>query len=389
MTGLPFKTLILLEPLGLLYGSSGRLLSPETLTGRAAEHCRPDSPALGGLVASQLQRGDVWHLHTAGPFWFHPSGELMLPAPLNLIQAEGAPSEDPANSKGKKRKQSQPHLEPLPKRHCKRHLAWRESDNGSSSGGWYPTDGLAQSRKSPNGGWIRLEDWPHVASPGRLQGGLPIYGDPWQALPHLHPRLRDDERVSAHSEAADRDGGGALFLEYGIALEPGVCLAYLSSHEVAEGRYRFGGEGHLVELRCHPLPEKLVELLSQPLDGPFALITPGLWGGPRLSRRDPIITSKNGAPPQLPWHRHGRPAAILTERPSSWRHCLGTRSAGKQDDFRLSRGRWAVPAGSCYQIAGDPLAPWAEWPEAWFPKEGFCFKQLGTALALPLSPAIS
>ena len=35
MRSLPFKTLILLQPLGLLYGSSGRLLSPETLTGRA------------------------------------------------------------------------------------------------------------------------------------------------------------------------------------------------------------------------------------------------------------------------------------------------------------------------------------------------------------------
>ncbi|MEB3167303.1 MAG: hypothetical protein VKK97_01070, partial [Synechococcaceae cyanobacterium] len=61
-----FAHLILLEPLGLLYGSSGRLLSPEALTGRASEHFPPDSPALAGLLASQLKRAEVWELTTAG-----------------------------------------------------------------------------------------------------------------------------------------------------------------------------------------------------------------------------------------------------------------------------------------------------------------------------------
>ena len=391
---MPFKALILLEPLGLLYGSSGRLLSPQTLTGRAAEHFPPDSPALAGLLASQLPRGDVWDLHTAGPFWFHPSGELMLPAPLSLIQAEGAPSKQPATHSGKGHKK--PHQdhpipkEPFPKRHARRHLRWQAGDNGSfPGGGWRPTDGQDQPRKSPSGGWIRLVDWSHVANPSRQEGGLPIYDNPWKAVPHLHPRLRDDERVSAHGEEGDEGAGGALFLEYGIGLEPGVSLAYLSSHTVAEGRYRFGGEGHLVELRCQPLPELLVELLGQPLAGPFALLTPGLWGGPRLSRRDPIVTSKTGAPPQLPWHRDGIAAAILTERPHPWRHRLGWGNAPQLEEHRLSRGRWAVPAGSCYRVSGDPLPPWAEWPETWFPKEGFSFKQLGTALSIPLSPANS
>ena len=41
MTAIPFQHLILLEPLGLLYGSSGRMLSPQALTGRAAEHFPP------------------------------------------------------------------------------------------------------------------------------------------------------------------------------------------------------------------------------------------------------------------------------------------------------------------------------------------------------------
>jgi CRISPR-associated protein Cmr3 len=75
------------------------------------------------------------------------------------------------------------------------------------------------------------------------------------------------------------------------------------------------------------------------------------------------------------------PPAILTERPRPWRHQLGSGDLSRQ---RLSRGRWAVPAGTCYRVAGG-LPPWVAWDETWFPKEGFSFKQFGTALALPLS----
>ena len=85
MTAIPFHHLILLEPLGLLYGSSGRMLSPQALTGRAAEHFPPDSPALAGLLAGQLESGSLRELFTAGPFWFDStSDQLMLPAPLTL-----------------------------------------------------------------------------------------------------------------------------------------------------------------------------------------------------------------------------------------------------------------------------------------------------------------
>jgi hypothetical protein len=94
MSALPFAYLLLLEPLGLLYGSSGRTLSPETLTGRAAEQFPPDAPTIAGLIASQLERPSglntqdtpLWNLHTAGPFWINLDGDLMLPAPLTLLQ---------------------------------------------------------------------------------------------------------------------------------------------------------------------------------------------------------------------------------------------------------------------------------------------------------------
>jgi CRISPR-associated protein Cmr3 len=310
----------------------------------------------------------------------------MVPAPMSLIQEQGAPTPMVDNDRPQGRKRPLSDQDPLPQRHCKRHLSWLKGEDGARPDGWLPADGKDLPRKRPDGGWIRLRDWPDAANPCQRPEGLPIYDHPWQAVPHLHPRLREDERVSAHGEDGGPAAAGALFLEYGIALLPGVSLAYLSSHAIAEGRYRFGGEGHLVELRCQPLPDTLVSLLSAPLDGPFALVTPGLWGGPRLSRRDPIITSKDGSPPQLPWHRNGAPVALLTERPRPWRHRLGQGIRQQQgDQHRLSRGRWAVPAGSCYRVAGDPLPPWSDWPEAWFPKEGFSFKQFGTALALPLT----
>lgn len=346
MISIPFQHLVLLEPLGLLYGSSGRLLSPEALTGQAAEHFPPDSPAIAGLLANGLDRDSRWHLHTAGPFWWSATEELMLPAPLTLLQER----------LGEQRFSS-------------RRLSWREGDGELSPAGWRPTDGGEPPRKAPSGGWVAVSDWHRLGQEQQVA----VHDDPWQAVPHLHPRLREDERVSA--------GENALFLEYGIALDPEVRLAYLSSHEVQSGVYRFGGEGHLVQLRCQALPSALIELLQAPLATTFALITPGLWGGPKLSLREPIDTSApNG---RQPWHQSGHPPAILTGRPRPWRHRLG--EGTNNGRRRLSRGRWAVPPGSCYRLHGQPLPPWSEWPVAWFPREGFSFKQLGTALALPLA----
>lgn len=350
----PFEHMILLEPLGLLYGSSGRMLSPEALTGRVNEHFPPDTPALAGLLANRLDRAEVWNLHTAGPFWIHPDKGLMLPAPFTLLQ-ERHPSEG---------------------RSSRRRLAWCDGDDSFSPAGWRPIDNMDLPRKAPRGGWIALDDWKFV---GRAGERISIHDNPWQAVPHLHPRLQEDQRTSA--------GDGALFLEYSIALRPGVSLAYLSSHEVPEGVYRFGGEGHLVQLCSQVIPETLTTLLAQDLSAPFALITPGVWGSPKLSLREPIDSSVPKG--RMPWHRNGRAPGILTDKPRPWRHRLGvgdgnTDPEGRSKIRRLSRGRWAVPAGSCYQLSGDPLGPWVQWDEKWFPKEGFSFKQLGTALALPI-----
>ena len=342
----PFRYLISLDPLGLLYASSGRFLSAENLVGQAGEHFPPDSPAIAGLIAGQLPRSEVRELHTAGPFW-HRGEEMYLPAPLNLLQETA--------------------VAPCSNRSVIARLEWQNCRDENVEGGWSAARGQALPAKPVKGGWLPLSKWTSQAD-----SGLQVHANPWKEMPHLHPRLRDDERVSAQEDA--------LFLELAVALEPGVSLAYLSSHEIPAGRYRFGGEGHLVELRSLPIPAALLDLLTEPLSGSFALVTPGLWGGSRLSLREPLI---HGQTPAIqPWHRHGHGPAILTERPRPWRHRLG---GGVNGQSRLSRGRWAVPAGSCYHLSpGLELPPWPDWPESWFPKEGFSFKQLGTGLTLPL-----
>lgn len=343
MDTMPFQHLISLEPLGLLYGSSGRFLSADNLTGLAGEHFPPDSPAFAGLIAGQLPRDRVRDLHTAGPFWCRlDEGELdpRLPAPLTLLQNDGGA--------------------------VAARLHWQPE-----AGAWQPDCDCGP--KPAQGGWVRLSQWGRWSSPD-----LQVEANPWKATPHLHPRLEDDQRVSAQE--------GALFLELAMALESGVALAYLSSEAIPEGCYRFGGEGHLVQLRCHPIPARLLELLACPQgfgpEQPLALITPAVWGSRKLSMREPLDAARS--PASHPWRMHQQGPGILTDRPRPWRFRLGSGAEG-QASRRLARGRWCLPAGSCYALPeGLQLPPWAQWPESWFPSEGFSFRHFGTGLALPL-----
>lgn len=342
MAHFPFRHLISLEPLGLLYGSSGRFLSAENLTGLAGEHFPPDSPAMAGLLAAQLPRSQVRELHTAGPFWCRldePELDLRLPAPLTLLQQQDGS--------------------------VQARLCWQVEASA-----WQADAPCAA--KPRQGGWVRLSQWGHWHHPE-----LRVEANPWTAKPHLHPRLDDDQRVSAQE--------AALFLELAMALEPGVALAYLSSESIAEGCYRFGGEGHLVQLRSHPVPDRLLQLLECPdgfgADQPLALITPGVWGSRKLSMREPLDTSR--PPASHPWRSHQQGPGILTDRPRPWRFRLGAGSEGRR---RLSRGRWCLPAGSCYALPqGLRLPAWSGWPEAWFPREGLSLRHFGTALAVPLN----
>ena len=388
----PFRCLLSLEPLGLLYGSAGRFLSAENLTGRSGEHFPPDSPALAGLVAAQLHAegrgGEVRELLTSGPFWLelddiNRKGEVdpLLPAPLNLLQKSVGAGENTAGELGRSPDAAGPPLQQG--NGSRRGKGKKEADPGRrkrkrsrrvvaklqpGEQGWSLPEGDDMPGKPLRGGWIRLSQWEQQQRLDRIE----VCSDPWKPVPHLHPRLQAEQRCSA--------GEAALFLEYGIALRPGAALAYLSSHEIREGRYRFGGEGHLVELRCHQVPEAFSRLLSQPLAGSFALVTPAVWGSRRMSEREPLDTSRR--PALWPWHHNRAGPLLLTDRPRPWRYRIGGGSSGRS---RLSRGRWAVPAGTCYQLPGGlRLPPWPAWEKSWFPREGLSLRQFGTALALPL-----
>lgn len=198
-------------------------------------------------------------------------------------------------------------------------------------------------------------------------------------MPHLHPRLQENQRtVAIESEQ------GSLFLENAVQLEPDACLVYLSNTEIPGGWYRFGGEGHMVELECLPMGEMAKNLLQQPLSNSFAIITPAVWGSNRLSYRAP---QSNENAEDLAWDRW-QIEALLTGRPVQMRYRLGNREGHQPHQPKLlSRGRYAVPAGSVY-VLDEPLnRTWHEWDESWFPREGYSYKRWGCGLALPLDCA--
>lgn len=227
---------------------------------------------------------------------------------------------------------------------------------------------LNTREKAIDKSWIAIREWFNPQS---------VDQSPWEFLPHLHPQLRDDERRV--------DEEGSLFLENAIQMRPETCLVYLSNKAIAEGWYRFGGEGHLVNLRCVELAAEIDRLLNQPVGKSFALITPAVWGSNRLSYREPIAQQTS----DFVWSIE----ALLTERPIPFRYRLGNRKDEHDRDIHqphqpklLSRGRYAVPAGSVY-VLSHTLPAWQDWDLNWFPKEGPSLKRWGCGLALPFPAA--
>ena len=112
----------------------------------------------------------------------------------------------------------------------------------------------------------------------------------------------------------------------------------------------------------------------------MALITPGVWGSNAYSYRYPHH-------PEFP----KKNLKMLTDKPIPYRYRIGQSHANGNDHpynagrtGRLSRGRYAVPAGSVY-VFSDPLEKsWWDFPDEWFPKEGFPLKHLGCGLCLPI-----
>ncbi|GAB4460111.1 MAG: hypothetical protein OHK0037_06770 [Elainellaceae cyanobacterium] len=360
----PFRYLIAIHPLGLLYGSAGPFLSPENLVGRAGNSFPPSAATLSGIFAACYGNDGIQDLQLAGPFWSetdtldsNDKQDFFVPTPFIYLVEKG--EEAIAHT-----------------------LSWQASPSHPEQGSWRNKEGAQPIGKFESQTWLSLRQWDAPESIKRA---------PWKFLPHLHPRLELDQRRvavppsdSQVSPEEDTDAQGSLFLENAVQLPSDVCLVYLSNKRLKNGWYRFGGEGHMVEVTCHDLAGAVSDRLAPPSLGcAFALITPGVWGSNRFSLRYPDAWRS-----QIYYDEQTGQESILTAKPIPFRYRMG----GKGTVKRLSRGRYAVPAGTVY-IMRHPQPPWHEWTSHWsadlFPQEGPYLNRWGCGLALPLPHALS
>lgn len=356
-TNAEFKYLILIEPLGFLYGSAGRFLSPENLVGRSGSSFPPSAATVSGIFAAHYGDKAIQNLYLAGPFWGKTEEansdkqNFYVPTPLTYLIKNGE---------------------------LRHKLSWDATKEG-----WFDEKGKAPNDKFEKGTWLAIADWKNPTK---------VEKSPWKFSPHLHPRLKQDERrVVRKQDTNDAEQQGSLFLENAVQMPQNTYLVYLSTHNLEPGWYRFGGEGHLVEISCVEFKGKNKELLSQTLEKQFALITPAVWGSNRLSYRYPIKLQKGDFQKdeqedvdknnQFVWSVEG----LYTGRPLPFRYRLGDHNNPQPHQPKvLSRGRYAVPAGTVY-VLEEPLGKaWQHWDESWFPKEGPSLKRWGCGLALPL-----
>lgn len=363
--------LIIIEPLGFLYGSAGRFLSPENLVGRSGTSFPPSSATISGIFAANLPEDELQNLCVAGPFWgkttdnegidqVRENQNFYVPTPFNYLVKNGQ---------------------------IKYKLRWdREKE------GWFTQQEKPPADKFDKGTWVAISDWENLA---KKFEEIKVEKSPWQFNPHLHPRLDlEQRRVIVETETDDEEKQGSLFLENAVQMPPDTCLVYLSSHKLESGWYRFGGEGHLVEIESQKINEdsKIKQLLNQKIDNQLALITPAVWGSNRLSYRTPIQLEKGNPDKykqddpdqnnQFIWKN----AQIFTNRPYPYRYRLGNHHNESPNQPKLlSRGRYAVPAGTVYVLEKPLSQTWLHWDESWFPAEGVSLKRWGCGLALPLT----
>lgn len=327
-----FQHLVIVSPLGFLYGSAGAFLAPENLVGRSGSKFPPDAATLAGLFFSTNQQDKIvphetlkHELFVSGPFWAKQSDpeSFYVPIPRHRTISDDRDDEWSLDAQRK----------------------WQRS-----------SDHTAEYR------WQRIDSWQRKTS--QIRSNREMDHPPWAFVSFLHPKMQPDER-----HVVEEDG---LFLETAVQVDEDYCLIYLSTHALPEGWYRFSGEGHMVEIRCQPIAKDsaIDELLSTPIQKAFALITPGVWGSKNLSYRYPKH-------PDFP--REG--LKLLTDKATPYRYRTGHRATQRG---RLGRGRYAVPAGSVYVLKKPLKKTWWEFPEEWFPKEGFPLKHLGCGLCLPV-----
>ena len=85
--------LVVIRPLGLLYGSAGKFLSPENLVGRSGVSFPPSAATVSGIFAHQLNEepDKLNNLQLAGPFWANENqpDNFYVPTPLNCLVKDG------------------------------------------------------------------------------------------------------------------------------------------------------------------------------------------------------------------------------------------------------------------------------------------------------------
>ncbi|HBR75191.1 MAG TPA: CRISPR-associated protein Cmr3 [Cyanobacteria bacterium UBA11159] len=348
---------MLVEPLGFLYGSAGRFLSPENLVGLSGSSFPPSAATVSGIFAAHYGNDAIQNLYLAGPFWGKTEEvksakqNFYVPTPLTYLVKNGE---------------------------MRHQLHWDTAKKG-----WFDEKGEAPTDKFDKGTWIAIANW---------QKPTKVEKSPWKFSPHLHPKLEENERrVIRQDNGNNREKEGSLFLENAVEMPQDTCLVYLSTHKLEPGWYRFGGEGHLVDITSVEINQKHRQLLSQPIKKQFALITPAVWGSNRLSYRHPIQLQKGNSENDKPEDSESQDTTVwevetlYTSRAIPFRYRLGdAKNSQPHQPKVLSRGRYAVPAGTVYVLKEGISKPWHNWDESWFPKEGPSLKRWGCGLALPL-----
>lgn len=355
-----FKFLIMVRPLGLLYGSAGAFLSPENLVGRSGSKFPPDAATLSGLLLSTNREKPFadhqelkMNLTIAGAFWArdedfqYGNQDFFVPIPRSLIIDEYETDQWEIRS-GK----------------------WHRSKNKNDK------DDVKSEYN-----WQTISSWGKSADFIHKEGVAKEI--PWKFVPMLHPTLDLDQRHVRR--LADEDDRGSLFLENAVQMKEDSFLVYLSTHSIPDGWYRFGGENHLVEINSQSIASDILNLLNKPIERQFALICPAVWGTNNLSFRYPKDVRFSNKRPEM-----------LTDRPIPFRPRTVKGNNKSQRTNSLAIGRYAVPAGTVY-VLKHPLEEqyntWWKFPLEWFPggdkklptdQRPLPLKHLGCGFCLPI-----
>jgi CRISPR-associated protein Cmr3 len=351
-----FKFLIVVRPLGFLYGSAGAFLSPENLVGRSGMKFPPDASVLSGLILRANQENTFTdhqelkqNLTVAGAFWAKDDKpqNFYVPIPRSLIIGKEDADEWKISD-------------------CQ----W-EKDKDKDFDADYKWQSIRYWDNPLDEIFDKRENAKHHDKHSLHSTAEP----PWKFMSIMHPTLEHEQRrVRIPQDENDR---GSLFLENAVQMREDSCLVYLSTHKMPDGWYRFGGENHMVEISSHDLDRGILDLLNQPIKRSFALICPALWGTNNLSYRYPKDVSFSNKRPDM-----------LTHRPVPFRYRMGG---------NLGIGRYAVPEGTVY-VLNHPLEEeyntWWKFPNKWFPQSNenkdfdrrpLPLKHLGCGLCLPIT----